>query len=122
MEIAYNGRWGMLCDSRFSTTDAESVCQGLGYDRSDARMMSLSSARYSSSIVSTVMCVLDLYKFISSQILESESNLKPIWLTELTCSSSDSSLVGCISEENVIGFTDCRSFDIAAVDCGKCWN
>ena len=55
----------------------------------------------------------------SSQILESESNLKPIWLTELACSSSDSSLMACIREENVIGFADCQSFDIAAVDCGK---
>ena len=58
-------------------------------------------------------------QFLFSQILESESNLKPIWLTELACSSSDSSLVSCISEENIIGFTDCRSFDIAAVDCGE---
>ena len=65
------------------------------------------------------MCVLDLY-FVCSQILESESNLKPIWLTELACSFSDSSLMDCISEENIIGFTDCRSFDIAAVDCGEC--
>ena len=59
------------------------------------------------------MCVL------CSQILESESNLKPIWLTELACSSSDASLVSCIEEENIIGFTDCRGFDIAAVDCGE---
>ena len=46
VEIVYNGRWGMLCDSRFTRTDAQSVCEGLGYDRGDANMMSLSSARY----------------------------------------------------------------------------
>ena len=46
VEIAYNGRWGMLCDNRFTTTDAESVCEGLGFNRDDASMMSLSSTRY----------------------------------------------------------------------------
>ena len=46
MEIAYNGRWGMLCDDSFTTTDAESVCEGLGFNRDDARMMSLTSSRY----------------------------------------------------------------------------
>ena len=46
VEIAFNGRWGMLCDSGFTTTDAESVCVVLGFNRDDARTMSLSSARY----------------------------------------------------------------------------
>ena len=45
VEIAYNGRWGMLCDNGFSTLDADSVCQGLGFGTDDARMMSLSSTR-----------------------------------------------------------------------------
>ena len=60
------------------------------------------------------LCVILIY----SRILDSESNLKPIWLTELGCSSSDSSLVSCIREENIIGFADCRSSGIVAVDCG----
>ena len=51
VEIAYNGRWGMLCDDGFTDTDAQSVCQGLGFDRDDATMMSLSSARYKSLIL-----------------------------------------------------------------------
>lgn len=45
VEIAYNGRWGMICDNGFSTTEAQSVCEGLGFGRNDARMMSLSSSR-----------------------------------------------------------------------------
>lgn len=45
VEIAYDGRWGVVCDRDFSTTDARSICQGLGFDRNDARMMSLSSSR-----------------------------------------------------------------------------
>ena len=45
VETAYNGRWGMICDGSFTTTDARSICQGLGYDRSEASTMSLSSVR-----------------------------------------------------------------------------
>ena len=45
VEIAYNGRWGMVCDDRFSSTDAESVCEGLGFNRDDASLMSLSPVR-----------------------------------------------------------------------------
>ena len=46
VEIAYNGRWGMLCDNEFTDTDVQSVCQGLGFSRDDAVMMSSSSLRY----------------------------------------------------------------------------
>lgn len=45
VEIAYDGRWGVVCDSDFSATDATSICQGLGFGTDDARMMSLSSSR-----------------------------------------------------------------------------
>ena len=50
VEIAYNGRWGMLCDDGFTDTDAQSVCLGLGFGRNDAMMMSLSSSRYKSLV------------------------------------------------------------------------
>ena len=43
VEIAYNGRWGMVCDDGFSTTDARSICQGLGFGTDEASMVSPSS-------------------------------------------------------------------------------
>ena len=46
VEIAYNGRWGMLCNGRFQSTDAKSICQGLGFGTDEARVMSVSSTRY----------------------------------------------------------------------------
>ena len=58
----------------------------------------------------------------SSSILANESNLKPIWLDMLSCSSSDSSLPACVQETNIIGYADCLRtphLSIAAVDCGK---
>ena len=45
VEIVYDGRWGLVCDDDFSTTDAESICNGLGFGTDDARMMSLTRSR-----------------------------------------------------------------------------
>lgn len=33
LEIYYNGEWGTVCNSRFDQTDANLVCQQLGYGR-----------------------------------------------------------------------------------------
>ena len=58
----------------------------------------------------------------SSPILMNESNLRPIWLDLLTCSSSDSSLSACVGGTNIIGYADClptAGSSIAAVDCGE---
>ena len=54
-----------------------------------------------------------------SDLLEIESNVKPIWLNDLSCSSSDRSLPACVDEDNVIGFVQCRFDNIAGVDCGE---
>ena len=40
VEIAYNGRWGMLCNNGFSTPVAQSICQGLGFGTDKAEVMS----------------------------------------------------------------------------------
>ena len=51
----------------------------------------------------------------------SVSNLMPIWLDKLSCSSSDSSLSACVHDDNIIGYADClrtSSSSIVAVDCG----
>ena len=40
VEVAYNGRWGMLCDFGFTDIDAQSVCQGLGFGRDNAKEIS----------------------------------------------------------------------------------
>ena len=46
MEIAFNSRWGMLCNGGFQSVDAAAVCQGLGFGADDASVMSVSSTRY----------------------------------------------------------------------------
>ena len=43
VEIVYDGRWGMVCNGNFGSTDARSICQGLGYGTNNARVRSVSS-------------------------------------------------------------------------------
>lgn len=33
LEIYHNGEWGTVCENGFNQTDANVVCQQLGYDR-----------------------------------------------------------------------------------------
>ena len=49
VEIAYNGRWGMLCDSDLLDVDARPICRGLGYGIDQAQVISSSSPRLSSN-------------------------------------------------------------------------
>lgn len=35
------------------------------------------------------------------------------------CTSTDRSLGACIRDDNIVGFANCVSFDIAAVYCGE---
>ena len=39
VEIAYDGRWGMLCTEDFTTFDSRAICEDLGYDRDDASIV-----------------------------------------------------------------------------------
>ena len=45
VEIAYNGRWGMLCDGDLSAVDAQSICGGLGYGTDEAEVIPASSSK-----------------------------------------------------------------------------
>ena len=54
-----------------------------------------------------------------SPILRSESNVKPIWLTQVACTSSDLTLFHCTRGTNIIGYANCSAANIAAVDCGR---
>ena len=39
VEIAYDGRWGVLCSEDFSIFDSRTICEELGYQREDASIV-----------------------------------------------------------------------------------
>lgn len=41
VEIAYNGRWGMVCNTDFGQVDARTICKGLGYGDDDVSVISV---------------------------------------------------------------------------------
>ena len=49
VEIAYNGRWGMMCDSDLSITDAQSICRELGFGIDKAEVIPAASSRLTDS-------------------------------------------------------------------------
>ena len=74
----------------------------------------------SPSLLMQIIAIIMTVLLPVSQILESESNLRPIWLNNLECTTSDQNLPSCIREQNTIGFAHCQTSSIAAVDCGAC--
>ena len=54
-----------------------------------------------------------------SSLLEEESNLKAIWLTMVDCNSDDTAFSLSSRDSEPTGYGDCRSYDLAAVRCGK---
>lgn len=40
VEIAYGGRWGMVCNNDFGQIDAQIICKGLGFGNDGAAVIS----------------------------------------------------------------------------------
>ena len=45
VEVAFNGRWGMICDRDLSAVDAQSICGGLGYGTDEAEVIPATSSK-----------------------------------------------------------------------------
>ena len=45
VEVAFNGRWGVICDSDLSAVDAQSICGGLGYGTDEAEVIPATSSK-----------------------------------------------------------------------------
>ena len=54
-----------------------------------------------------------------SSLLGEESTLKAIWLTMVDCNSDDTAFSLCSRDSEPTGYGYCRSYDLAAVRCGK---
>ena len=60
-----------------------------------------------------------LILFVPFRTLRLESSLKPLWLNNINCFSSSINDITLCQRDPVVGFADCRSDDIIAIECGK---
>ena len=67
MEVYYNGEWGTVCDDGWNDTDAGVVCRQLGFGSSGTAIGSADFGQGSG----------------------------PIWLDNVMCSGSESTIVNC---------------------------
>ena len=85
LEVYYNGRWGTVCDDGFSMAEADVVCRQLG----------LSGARSFSS--------------------GSNSGNGTIWLDDVYCNGSESSIAAC--RHSYWGHHNCHHSEDVIIQC-----
>jgi len=92
LEIYLNGQWGTVCDDLWGQDEANVACQQLGYT---------SAARYGRSIDEGFAV-----------------GRGRIWLDNVVCSSSSSSILSC--SRNSIGVHNCNHNEDIALHCCEC--
>ena len=89
VQVCMNNAWGSVCNNRFGISDAVVVCRQLGFP-----------------IIGAVA---------SRDISMFEIPPGPVFLDQLHCRGTETSLVEC--SQSVHGLSECDSTDIAGVQC-----
>ena len=91
VEVLYNGTWGTVCDDYFSYTEGAVVCRHLNYTGVQSYMSEMS---------------------VAGEITG------PIWLDDIDCTGSESSLLDC--SHSGFGEHNCDHMEDVWIKCGKC--
>ena len=90
VEVCLDGLWGTVCDDGWDTNDATTVCRQLGY---------IDTSNYG----------------IPTRVAYFGEGRGPIHLSIVECTSSDTSLINCVSDKT--GINQCYHHEDAGVIC-----
>ena len=110
VEICINNIWGTVCDDRWTAVDAGVVCRQLNYF-ADGQQIYMGACFQKGLIV---------FPFIQSGAVARTNayygaGLGPIFLDEVYCIGSETSLLSCLSYP--LGSNDCQHTEDAGVTC-----
>ena len=110
LEVYYSGQWGTVCDDGFGANEARAACRHLGYT---------TYSRYgrATSLGYKVFTLAQCHVFVGHCFsrYSSASSSTPIWLDDVSCSSTATSLNQCTSRAH--GFHDCIHSEDVAISC-----
>ena len=114
VEVCINNQWGTVCDSSWDSTDATTVCKQLGYAYTGSEYHNPSAReRY---VISHVIIAGGI-AFSNAQY---GAGTGPIFLNNVQCTSSKSTLLLCASDP-ILSVSTCTHSRDAGVRCEGWW-
>ena len=113
VEVCINNQWGTVCDSSWDSTDATTVCKQLGYAYTGSEYHTTTTRMH-------VTCPVNVTGGIPFSNAQYGAGSGPIFLSNVQCTSSKSSLLLCTSSP-ILSTSTCTHARDAGVRCeGLC--
>ena len=109
VEVCIDDQWGTVCDNSWSSTDATVVCEQLGYAYTGSKCYHVVGGLH------TPMHFLYIAGGTAYSNAHYGSGSGPIYLTDVSCTSSKTSLLQCNSDPILSG--SCTHSEDAGVKC-----
>ena len=111
VQVCVNRTWGSICDSGWSSQDADVVCRQLGFN-------TLGTTSLSCDILSYDCLWFHCYQGPISYSNSFYGNTSgPIWIDNVRCTGSESSILNCTHNGIGVLASSCDHLDESGVEC-----